>query len=148
MFFPESERTGPPSADGRTRPPGHSREGASEPEARAGTGGVVTLPRTRLISPLWDKNASFRRIRKSTRCQQKGAVEAAAAVGGQQEPLAGCARHESRLNECHGQPPRRFKFLLTGNPTTNAGEKREFLQAGRRRAVRRAGRAAFCPRRR
>ena len=39
-----------------------------------------------------EKNASFRRIRQSTRCQQKGADETAAvAVGGQQE--SGCTAH-------------------------------------------------------
>ncbi len=88
-FFPESERTGPPGPSDGGRP--HSiaralsglREGASE----AGTGGCGDMTDVDESAVNKLEIASFRRIRQSTRCQQnlKGAVEAAAAVGGQQE---------------------------------------------------------------
>ena len=60
-------RNGParPSAAGRTRPPGHSRGGASG-RAPAGVRGDTDVDESAVA-----ENALFRRIRQSTRCQQK-----------------------------------------------------------------------------
>jgi hypothetical protein len=52
--------------------------------------------------------------------------------------LSAVSRNQAALASDQNE---RQRLLLTGNPTTTAGEKRGFLQAGRRRAGRRAGRA-------
>ena len=81
MFFPESERTGPPvGGRRRTDRPGHSR-GASA----AGAGGDM------VSSKAARDNALFGRVRQSSHCQQEEQSRAAAAVGGQHEK--GCRAH-------------------------------------------------------
>jgi hypothetical protein len=66
LFFPDSERTGPPvggrpHSTARALPDGRVRGGLRDPAARSPDVDEIAA----------DKNALFRRIRLSTRCQQK-----------------------------------------------------------------------------
>jgi hypothetical protein len=120
------------SAAGRTRPrgPGNSRE--------ACTGGCA--PRrgdmTDVDESAVDKNALFRRIRQSTRCQQKEAVEAQAGLR-LRRLLSAVSRNQARAALASDQNERQ-RFLLSGESDNNRSREAG-VSAGAQKACRTPG---------
>ncbi len=134
MFFPESERTCPPVGRGRphSTAPGPGTPGPGRARARRAPA-VARGDMTDVDESAVDKNASFRRIRQSTRCQQKGAVEAARRL------LSAVSRNQAAFaSQSDPSQNKRQRFLLTGESDNN--RRREAgVSAGGQKACRTPG---------